>query len=187
MYEGLLSQKKGIVFFAFIVVLFMEGGLWAARRKNSDNFPDNSLIEKTKHMVSFSSWNTRPVIKNHPIPQLMSDAEETFRQLLLRQSQTLEQAVEEYQRRYNRPPPRGFDEWWKFAKDNGVVMIDEYDGITKDLAPFWELSPEQLRRRAELVCQFDHTVLSSGLTCLVLFSGWTFTCRRPRADQERSV
>ena len=75
MYESLLSQKKGMLFLAAILVLFMEGGLWAARRKNSDNFPDNSLIEKTKHMDSFYSWNTRPAIKEHPIPQLMAEAE----------------------------------------------------------------------------------------------------------------
>lgn len=150
MYEGLLVQKKGILFFAAILVLFMEGGLWAARRKNTDNFPDNSLIEKTKHMVSFYAWNTRPAIKEHPIPQLMTEAEETYRQLLARQSQTLEEAVEEYKRRYDRPPPRGFDEWWKFTTDNGVIMIDEYNSINDDLAPFWELSGEQLRRRAAL-------------------------------------
>ena len=151
MYESLLSQKKGMLFLAAILVLFMEGGLWAARMKNSDNFPDNSLIEKTKHMVSFYSWNTRPAIKEHPIPQLMAEAEEKFRHLLSRQSQTLEEAVAEYKKRYGRPPPLGFDEWWHFAKDNNVIMIDEYDGIHDDLAPFWELSGEQLRRRAELV------------------------------------
>lgn len=158
MYEGLVAQRKGILFLAVLLVLFLEGGLWAARKKNSDNFPDNSLIEKTKQMVSLYGWNTRPVIKEHPIPQLMADAEENFRQLLSRQSRTLEQAVEEYKRRYNRPPPRGFDEWWKFANDNGVVMIDEYDGMTQDLAPFWELSGEQLRRRAELVCELHFAV-----------------------------
>lgn len=151
MYEGFSVHKKGILFLAAVVVLFAEGGLWAARRRHSDNFPDNSLMQRTKQMVPFASWNSKPAIKEHPIPKLMVEAEDNFRQMLSRQSKTLEQAVEEYQRRYKRPPPKGFDEWWRFAQENGVVMIDEYDGINKDLAPFWELSGEQLRWRAGIV------------------------------------
>ncbi|GBE86746.1 hypothetical protein SCP_0906270 [Sparassis crispa] len=42
----------------------------------------------------------------------------------------------------------GFDEWWRFAQDNDVLMIDEYDGIIEDLAPFWELPADELRTRA---------------------------------------
>lgn len=85
---------------------------------------------------------------DHPIPRLMADAEDKFRALLGKQSRTLSAAVKEYKRRYGRKPPRGFDEWWKFAKENNVKMIDEYDGLVEDLAPFWEISGEELRRRA---------------------------------------
>ena len=78
----------------------------------------------------------------------MAEAENKYRNLLSRQSQTLEAAVKEYQRRYGRKPPRGFDDWWRFAQENHVVMIDEYNNINEDLAPFWTLSGEQMRERA---------------------------------------
>lgn len=78
----------------------------------------------------------------------MEDAEEKYRQKLARQSPTLKAAVAEYRRRYKRHPPRGFDTWWKFAQEHGVKLVDEYDGMAEDLAPFWELSGEELRRRA---------------------------------------
>lgn len=51
----------------------------------------------------------------HPIVKLMNDAEEAWEDMLRRQSQTLEQAVLEYKRRYNRNPPLGFDKWCVFG------------------------------------------------------------------------
>jgi len=38
-----------------------------------------------------------------------------------------------------------------FAQKNEVKMIDEYDGLVKDLEPFWALSGEELRRCSEQV------------------------------------
>ncbi|RDX45857.1 capsular associated protein [Lentinus brumalis] len=149
MYEGLSGQKKGILFLAAVVVVFMQGGLWSARRHSVNNFPDDSLLPVTTYLP-FGKSNARPSVKEHPIPKLMADAEASYRQLLSRQSQTLEEAVREYERRYRRKPPRGFDDWWRFARNNSVVMIDEYDNIDEDLAPFWEISAEQLRWRASL-------------------------------------
>ncbi|KZT40170.1 capsular associated protein [Sistotremastrum suecicum HHB10207 ss-3] len=87
----------------------------------------------------------------HPIPKLMDDAEAKFRGMMGRQSRTLEEATAEYERRYARVPPRGFDAWFQFAMDNDVKIIDEYDSMIEQLAPFWELSGEELRRRASQV------------------------------------
>ncbi|EGO01338.1 glycosyltransferase family 90 protein [Serpula lacrymans var. lacrymans S7.3] len=78
----------------------------------------------------------------------MAEAEEKFRNLLSRQSKSLEHAVAEYKRRYNRNPPKGFDDWWAFAKQHNVKLVDEYDGLVEDLAPFWNLTGQELRRRA---------------------------------------
>ena len=153
MYDGLSGQKKGILFLTAVVIVFMQGGLWSARRQSVDNFPDNSLLP-VKTYLPFTKSNARPTVKEHPIPKLMAEAEANYRQLLSRQSQTLEDAVREYERRYKRKPPRGFDDWWRFARNNSVVMIDEYDNINEDLAPFWEISAEQVRWRASLVCAF---------------------------------
>jgi hypothetical protein len=60
----------------------------------------------------------------------------------------LKAAVQQYKKRYGRPPPKGFDEWWAFARKNNVRMVDEYDGLMEDLEPFWGLSGVELKRRA---------------------------------------
>lgn len=88
------------------------------------------------------------VITDHPIPHLMDEAEEKYRKKLGGQSKTLKAAVAEYTRRYGQPPPKGFDIWWQFADKYDVKMVDEYDGLISDLAPFWDLSGEEVRRRA---------------------------------------
>jgi hypothetical protein len=83
----------------------------------------------------------------HPIPKLMADAEAKYRRLLGRQSTSLREAVAEYRRRYKRDPPKGFEDWYAFAMANNVKIIDEYDGMVEDLAPFWELPGQEIRRR----------------------------------------
>lgn len=47
----------------------------------------------------------------HPILELIKTAEEEWSSKIARASRTLEEAVIEYKRRYNRPPPKGFDDW----------------------------------------------------------------------------
>ena len=89
---------------------------------------------------------TRPPI-HHPIPKLMADARESFDQKIARQSKSLDQAVAEYERRYQRAPPKGFDEWYDFAVANNGIIIDEYDQLNRDLNRFWAFSGEELRRR----------------------------------------
>ncbi|KAL4061999.1 glycosyltransferase family 90 protein [Scleroderma citrinum] len=83
----------------------------------------------------------------------MAEAEQKFKALLAKQSKTFPQAVAEYRRRYGRNPPRGFDDWWEFATQNDVKLIDEFDAIFEDLAPFWSLSGKEFRDRAHEVGQ----------------------------------
>lgn len=47
----------------------------------------------------------------HPIYELIARAEKEWEAKLARASTTLEDAVKEYKRRYNRSPPKGFDRW----------------------------------------------------------------------------
>ena len=47
----------------------------------------------------------------HPIYELIRRAEAKWVDKQRRTSKTLEQAVKEYERRYSRPPPLGFDHW----------------------------------------------------------------------------
>ncbi|KAF8523702.1 hypothetical protein BU17DRAFT_74903 [Hysterangium stoloniferum] len=84
----------------------------------------------------------------HPIPQLINSAEANFTTMMSNQSTTLEEAVAEYRRRYNRNPPKGFDDWFAFAVENDAKIIDEYDSMMKDFSPFWSLTGEEIRRRA---------------------------------------
>lgn len=83
----------------------------------------------------------------HPVDQLVRDAEADFEKLLARQSKTLAEAVAEYRRRYQLPPPPNFDRWYEFAKRKGVQLIDEYDTIYHSLLPFWALEPATIRAR----------------------------------------
>jgi beta-1,2-xylosyltransferase len=63
----------------------------------------------------------------NPILGLLRDGERKWQDMLGRQSKTLEEAVQEYKTRWGRNPPKGFDEWWEFAKNRGVLLPDEYD------------------------------------------------------------
>ncbi|KAJ3825224.1 capsular associated protein [Lentinula raphanica] len=75
----------------------------------------------------------------HPITRMMDEAEERFRAKVERQSKTLPEAIEEYKRRYGMPPPKGFDGWWEYTRKYDVVLVDEYDTLMRDLAPFYAL------------------------------------------------
>lgn len=145
------GRKRGIFFVVAVCAVFMQAGLWVGRKQTQNNFPDNNLVSTGKDLIPFMNLDARPKIKEHPIPQYMAEAETKFRNLLSRQSKTLADAVQEYKRRHNKDPPWGFDHWWQFAQDNDVLMIDEYDAVVEDLAPFWELPAEEVRRRAEVV------------------------------------
>ncbi|KDR70234.1 hypothetical protein GALMADRAFT_160044 [Galerina marginata CBS 339.88] len=80
----------------------------------------------------------------HPIYELISRAEADWEVKLQGASRTLKEAVVEYRRRYKREPPKGFDLWWKYAKDHNVQLPDEYDQIYNDLEPFWGIEPLDL-------------------------------------------
>lgn len=59
--------------------------------------------------------------------------------IVFSQSKTLPQAVTEYTRRYGRPPPRGFDQWWQFCKRNNVKIVDNVSKASRTLLaePDW--------------------------------------------------
>lgn len=96
---------------------------------------------------------------SHPISQLVAEAEAQFTQLQARQSKSLTEAVAEYRRRYNIPPPPNFDTWYEFAKARGVQLIDEYDTIFDSLLPFWALEPSVIRARTREALGFDNALI----------------------------
>ncbi|KAJ4494402.1 hypothetical protein C8R41DRAFT_794231 [Lentinula lateritia] len=86
-----------------------------------------------------SSHPSTLTYSTHPITRMMDEAEERFRAKVERQSKTLPEAIEEYKRRYGMPPPKGFDGWWEYTRKYDVVLVDEYDTLMRDLAPFYAL------------------------------------------------
>lgn len=85
----------------------------------------------------------------HPIYELMERGEELWRKVRDRQSKTLADAVVEYRRRYGIDPPAGFDEWFKWARERNVELVDEYDLMMRDVLPHHALSPETFIKRSE--------------------------------------
>ncbi|KAM0206364.1 hypothetical protein ACHAQI_008280 [Fusarium lateritium] len=70
-------------------------------------------------------------------------------------SQTPEEAIEEYKRRYRMLPPPNFDKWHKFAIDNASPVIDDFTQIHNDLLPFWSLKPATIRDRTAHLAEYS--------------------------------
>ncbi|KFH49074.1 Beta-1,2-xylosyltransferase-like protein [Hapsidospora chrysogenum ATCC 11550] len=95
----------------------------------------------------------------HPIEDLIENEQRDFDAVRRRQSKTLQQAVKEYRRRYNMPPPPRFDKWFEFASKRHVQLIDEFDTVHDIITPFWGLKPETIRGRAKEALGGDNYLL----------------------------
>ena len=65
---------------------------------------------------------------------------------------------------YSRPPPEGFNDWVAFAQENQCVL-DSYEGIEKDLAPFQALPggiTQDLIEKAKAVSKVIIITISNG-------------------------
>ncbi|KAL7416466.1 glycosyl transferase family 90-domain-containing protein [Mrakia frigida] len=63
-----------------------------------------------------------------------------------RQSTTLRQARARYELKTGRKTPKGYDKWYHWVKERGL-LVDDYDQIYKDFAPFYELkSPHHIKK-----------------------------------------
>jgi len=92
---------------------------------------------------------TRPKEPIHPIDTLIEGADKTFEELLRKESHDLNTAAAEYRKRRGRHPPPGFDAWFKFAQDNGALMVEDFfDQIYHDLGPYWGLPAEVMRKES---------------------------------------
>ena len=81
----------------------------------------------------------------YPVEALARAAEARFGAMLGRQSRNYTAAVSEYRRRYAMEPPPGFEAWYGFAVAQDSPIIDDFDMIHEDLAPFLKLSGQTLR------------------------------------------
>ncbi len=176
--RNLCVRYKSLLFLTLLVILFFHSGFNAGQtaRPNLRISPVANKLDGLTRAASNMFRGSKGVVTQHPIPKLMDDAEDMYRIKLRRQSKTLEAAVAEYKKRYKRNPPKGFDEWWSFAKENGVKMVDEFDGLMSDLEPFWRLSGEEIRRRTFQVRWFTSSdILINPSTDLRDFKGWRIT------------
>ncbi|KAJ7907180.1 glycosyl transferase family 90-domain-containing protein [Mycena leptocephala] len=97
-------------------------------------------VFSTLVMVFWRGWGA--ALPPRPPPPPLPTGTRTFvDQLYDRQSYDLEQAVARYVLRNERSPPKKYDQWFAFAKDHGC-LIDEYDQIARDFAPFYQLAKQ---------------------------------------------
>ncbi|KAF9268388.1 hypothetical protein L218DRAFT_954750 [Marasmius fiardii PR-910] len=73
----------------------------------------------------------------HPVHDLVKRSQRLWQEKLSGASKTLRDAVDEYERRYLRRPPMGFEKWWAYVKKHDVQLPDEYDQIWRDIEVFW--------------------------------------------------
>ncbi|KAF7718850.1 Uncharacterized protein PECH_007162 [Penicillium ucsense] len=69
----------------------------------------------------------------HPVHHLAIKAEDNFNSIIKNQSRTLEACYKKYERKYGRKPPVNFDKWFYAAKQQGFLLIDEFDTMMMSL------------------------------------------------------
>ena len=96
--------------------------------------------------VEFPLSNTIPY---HPIDWLIRDAHTQHVGWLKQANYSIDlgQAVKVYRQRYYRSPPPGFDQWYRYATEASSLVVDDFDDMYRDLAPFWGISPHDIRLR----------------------------------------
>ncbi|GAA5862713.1 hypothetical protein JCM8547_003522 [Rhodosporidiobolus lusitaniae] len=95
-----------------------------------------------------------PAQQPHPIHHLVREAKKNWKKKVEGQSKDLKAAITEYERRYGRRPPKGFSEWFFFAKANNFVMVDEFDLMMRQVEPYLAIKPSTMVKRHEKL-QFD--------------------------------
>lgn len=118
----------------------------------------------------------------HPVEDLVRDAKIDFENLLHKQSKTYAAAREEYQRRYGRPPPPGFEAWYEFAISHQSPIIDDFDIINDALSPFWKLSGKQVQQIMRNVQNVPNNELWS---CKISRTAANTECTHPYRSYDR--
>lgn len=131
----------------------------------------NNFSRAGRNLPSSPLFSASP---KHAIEALIDAGKARYAATLRSQSQTLGDAVNEYRRRYGRPPPRGFDSWFHIAKSQGLIIIDDYDTVMGSLETFWRFSPSTLRRNIKAAA--THLDLANDL---ILRDGKLSTTREP--------
>ena len=155
---GRILTLLAAISFAILTLLNLSSTLGQAGRDLVAEFATPDLLQPIPSPEPLASLEF-PESHEHPIVQLVRDADASWQQTLRGQSQTLEAAASEYRHRYGIPPPPNFDKWYSFATARGVQMIDEYDALHKNLLPFWGISPATIRSRAREAIGYAENML----------------------------
>lgn len=105
--------------------------------------------------LSYEAKEHIPTAHQHPIQQLKQKSQDAWVSMIRTQSNDVPAAAHEYQRRYGRDPPPGFAKWFNYAAAHGSLVMDEFDQINEMIEPFWNVSPEELRRSIKAVSADD--------------------------------
>ncbi|EJP69983.1 capsule-associated protein CAP1 [Beauveria bassiana ARSEF 2860] len=122
--------------------------------------------------------------REHPVDILMRGANAQFSGLLHRQSKSFEEAQAEYRRRYAIDPPPGFEGWYRFAVAHKSPIIDEFDMIHKQVAPFLKLSGVELQRIMDAAFYADGSELWS---CEYNRKEARARCNHPHRSYDRHI
>ncbi|KAF3931018.1 hypothetical protein ABW20_dc0102633 [Dactylellina cionopaga] len=107
------------------------------------------------HFLSHTNWTIPSPSNVQYIERLFLRSYAEYRTFLNRQSQTYAEAVANYRKRYGRDPPAGFEEWYRFAKKKGCLVIDDYDVIENSIKPYRSIPPGVLKRRMQELKEYD--------------------------------
>ncbi|GAB0135781.1 hypothetical protein EsDP_00004106 [Epichloe bromicola] len=153
----LVRNLKAVV--AFTILLFTVTLGYASFR------PQSSFKDTTKHAhASLKACSPETLSDITPagfLCQILS-AQEKARSYGRAQSTSAAEAVAEYKRRYHRNPPKGFEDWVKFALSHGSKIIDDFDQIDRDLEPY--RTPEARQAFSVLQSQSTHYPRTSRIT-----------------------
>lgn len=128
------------------------------------------------------SFLTNP--EDHPIQQLIQNAENNLNKLILKQSKDYTAAQEEYRRRYGLEPPAGFEAWFDFANSHQSPIIDEFDSIHESIAPFLALSGREFVERMRLALNIPGSDL---WLCTLSGREATTACSHPYRAYDRHI
>lgn len=85
----------------------------------------------------------------HPVDDLVTQADQSFRGLLRTQTHGVKVAAEVYRKRRGRHPPPAFDQWIAWAEEHDSMLVESmFDQIYEDLEPFWGLDATTIREQA---------------------------------------
>ncbi|GAA6026626.1 hypothetical protein JCM8202_001489 [Rhodotorula sphaerocarpa] len=143
------------------------GGSHAGRQLRSDSTYAYGVAEPNEYGA----------YAEHPIHGLIREGKQKWAEKVKRQSTSYEGAVEVYRQRYRRDPPPGFKEWYDYAKEHDVQMLDEYDSLYEQIEPLLALRPSTLRDRLKIYDDKegrgrDHGVITIKNGVITVGEGW---------------